>query len=286
MTADTARLAAAFEHCRKIALGHYENFPVGSLLIPKAQRPHVYSVYAFARGADDFADEGDMPQSERLEKLSDWRRQLVACVAGQAENPVFIALAESIRLHHLPLQLFHDLIDAFTLDVVRSRHETFEALLDYSRCSANPVGRLILLLFGFQDDDMHRRSDSICTALQLTNFWQDILVDLEKDRMYLPQSEMARFGYSEADLRANRYNAAYISMMESLADRTEALFQHGQPLCNLVGGRLGFELRLTWRGGMSILEALRRNRFNVFAERPTVKTGQKMKILLKACLPM
>ncbi len=275
----------AFAHCRKIALGHYENFPVGSVLIPKRHRKHVYAIYAFARAADDFADEGKLSPAERLERLDDWRQKLDACVMGKADDPVFFALAETIREYRLPVRLFHDLLDAFTLDVKKSRHATFDELLEYSRCSANPVGRLILLLFGYRDDALHRMSDCICTALQLTNFWQDILIDLEKDRLYLPLSEFERFGYRLDDLRAHRYTPQYVAMLEDLANRTQDLFDRGKPLCRRVGGRLGIELRLVWLGGTSILESLRANRFNVFERRPTIGTGKKMEILLKACIP-
>lgn len=278
--------AAAFKHCEQIANQHYENFPVGSLLVPKAKRPHFYSIYAFARGADDFADEGSLSPAERIAQLEQWRQALVNCYQGQAEHPVFVALAETVQACQLPIQLFHDLIDAFCLDVRRSRHATFEDLLDYSRCSANPVGRLILLLFGHREEELHQRSDDICTALQLTNFWQDIVIDLEtKDRIYIPQTEQAQFSYSEAELRAHTYNDNYIKMMQSLAARTEALFNRGRPLCRQVGGRLGIELRLVWLGGTSLLHSLKAQQFNVFAHRPTIKTGRKIKILLQALLP-
>lgn len=276
--------SSAFDHCEKIALGHYENFPVGSILIPRPQRPHFYSIYAFARGADDFADEGDLSSKERLELLENWRSLLIECQEGSVNHPVFIALAETIKKYELPLQLFHDLIDAFTLDVKRSRHSTFTDLLDYSRCSANPVGRLILLLFGHRDEELHQMSDKICTALQLTNFWQDVLVDLAKDRIYIPQDEQRKFGYSEIDLRANLYCDSYIRMMTSLADRTEYMFLEGKPLCNAVKGRLSIELKAIWLGGTSLLTALRQEQFNVFAHRPTIKTPQKIKILLKTFL--
>ncbi len=275
---------SAFNHCEKVALGHYENFPVGSILIPRAQRPHFYSIYAFARGADDFADEGDLLTQERLKLLENWRNLLIESQKGSVNHPVFIALAETISTYNLPLQLFHDLIDAFTLDVKRSRHATFADLLDYSRCSANPVGRLILLLFGHRDEELHQMSDKICTALQLTNFWQDVLVDLAKDRIYIPQEEQKAFGYSEMNLKANLYSDSYIKMMTSLADRTEDMFLQGKPLCNVVKGRLAIELKAIWLGGTSLLNALRQERFNVFAHRTTIKTPQKVKILLKTFL--
>ena len=275
----------AFEYCRQIACRHYENFPVGSLVVPHAKRQHFYSIYAFARAADDFADEGSLPKNERLEKLSEWRDALERCLSGDASHPVFIALAETIERCQLPAQLFHDLLDAFTLDVVRSRHEKFEDLLAYCRMSANPVGRLILHLFDYRDEELHMLSDNICSALQLTNFWQDILVDLAKDRIYLPQADMSRFGYSEKDLRESRYSDEYIEMMKSLDERTEELFLRGRPLCSRVGVRLGLELKLVWLGGTSILEALRRARYNIFAQRPTLGPVQKLKILFTALLP-
>lgn len=278
-------LEAAYEHCRRVALGHYENFPVGSVLLPKSVRKHVFAVYAFARAADDFADEGQLEKDERLAKIEDWRLQLDTCLVGQTVHPVFQALAATIPAYDLPRQLFHDLLDAFSLDVVRSRHADFDAIVDYSRCSANPIGRLMLLLFGYRDETWHRWSDEICTALQLTNFWQDILIDLEKDRLYLPVAEMARFGYSEDDLRARRYNEAFIAMMTSLADRTQALFERGKPLCRAVPGRLGVELRLVWLGGTSILEALRRRNFDIFSSRPTISTRQKVKLLFNSFAP-
>lgn len=277
--------AEAFDYCRKIALGHYENFPVGSLLVPRAQRRHFYSIYAFARAADDFADEGTLTRAERLASIGHWREQLTRCARGTAAHPVFIALAETIDACDLPLQLFHDLLDAFTLDVERSRHASFEDLLSYCRCSANPVGRLILLLFGYRDEELHARSDDICSALQLTNFWQDILVDLAKDRIYIPQQYFEQFGYSEADLRAHCYDARYISMMTSLAEQTRALFVRGRPLCRQVAGRLSIELRLVWLGGTSLLGALTAQRFNIFAHRPTISRAQKLQILVKALLP-
>jgi len=263
-------LEASYAYCRRVALGHYENFPVGSLVLPKAVRPHVYAIYAFARAADDFADEGTLPAAQRLASLAEWRCQLETCTVGRPVHPVFLALGHTIQVHDLPPQLFHDLLDAFELDVRRPRHATFEDLLAYSRCSANPIGRLMLLLFGYRDPRWHQMSDAICTALQLTNFWQDVVVDLRQDRVYLPLEEMAQYGYSEADLQARRYTPAFVDMMTSLAERTERLFEQGRPLCGLVPGRFGFELRLIWLGGMHILQALRRIEFNVFKQRPTL----------------
>ena len=278
----TWTLAESYAHCQKIATGHYENFPVGSILVPRPQRPHFYSIYAFARGADDFADEGNLLASERLANLENWRDLLIQCQKQDVNHPVFTALAKTIKVCHPPLQVFHDLINAFFWDVKHSRHATFNDLLEYSRCSANPVGRLILLLFGYKEKKLHQMSDNICTALQLTNFWQDVVVDLAKDRIYIPQEEQKKFGYSETDLHNKLYNENYVRMMQSLAERTESLFLQGKPLCRSVGGRLGIELRLVWLGGSSLLKALQEQKFNVFVHRPTIKTSTKVKILLKA----
>ncbi|MGQ9896478.1 MAG: squalene synthase HpnC [Acidobacteriota bacterium] len=275
-------LEAAYMYCRRVALGHYENFPVGSLVLPKTVRPHVYAIYAFARAADDFADEGTTPAAQRLANLSDWRCQLEACTVGRPKHPVFLALGHTIQTYNLPQKPFHDLLDAFELDVRRSRHATFEDLLDYSRCSANPIGQLMLLLFGYRDLVWHQMSDAICTALQLTNFWQDVAVDLRHNRVYLPLEEMTKHGYSEAELQARRHTPAFVNLMESLATRTEALFERGRPLCGLVPGRFGFELRLVWLGGRHILQELRRLDFNVFEQRPTLDWRAKASLVIGA----
>ncbi len=275
-------LEASYAYCRRLALGHYENFPVGSLALPKTVRRHIYAVYAFARRADDLADEGVLSAEERLVRLAEWRCHLEACLVGEVTHPVFLALGDTIRRYALPKQLFHDLLDAFEWDVRCQRHATFDALLDYSRRSANPVGRLILLLFGHRNPVWHQMSDAVCTALQLTNFWQDVAVDWQKGRIYIPLNEMTACGYTEQDLAAQRYTPAYVHLMESLADRTEMLFERGRPLCGCVPGRLGLELRLIWLGGMTILTALRRIRFNVFAHRPTLGIHDKMRIVLDA----
>ncbi|MCS6883905.1 MAG: squalene synthase HpnC [Acidobacteriota bacterium] len=285
MAAKTWSIGEAYSYCAKIAQTHYENFPVGSAIIPKHLRKHFYSIYAFARGADDFADEGEMSAEQRIELLESWRAKLQQAVDGNATHPVFIALSETIRLHQLPEQLFHDLIDAFLLDVRKSRHETFDDLLDYSRRSANPVGRLILLLFGYKDERLHLQSDAICTALQLTNFWQDVLIDLEgKDRLYIPLAEMQHYGYSEAQLRQHIYCKNYIALMDSLAERTYQLFKQGRPLYSLVQGRLKWELKLVWHGGVTILELLRRNRYNIFINRPKLGFKEKLSLLTKLAL--
>ena len=235
-----AEIRDAFAFCEQMARAHYENFPVGSLLIPKAKRKHVYSIYAFARTADDFADEGygtATTWEDRLYLLDEWEFQLESCYRGIASHPIFIALAETVRELRLPIQLFHDLLSAFKQDVVQARYANFEDVLDYCRRSANPVGRLLLLLFGYRDEHLHKLSDSICTALQLANFWQDVAVDLEKDRVYLPQEDLWQFDYGEEELFAREFTKRYADLLKFQVDRTWQLFAYGKELPRLVSGR-------------------------------------------------
>ncbi len=294
MIADTSKIQAsaplsqsvaeAFAYCENMARSHYENFPVGSLLVPKSKRKHVYSIYAFARTADDFADEGygtKITPSERLELLADWESQLENCFAGSAQHPIFIALAETVRTLDLPPQLFKDLLSAFKQDVVKTRYANFDEVLDYCRRSANPVGRLILLLFDYRDEHLHQLSDKICTALQLANFWQDVSVDLQKDRIYLPLDDLARFNFSEADLRAGKCDERFVHLLKFQVARTWDLFKAGKSLPKLVSGRLSFELGLTWQGGTRILELIERGGFNTLNHRPQIGKLDKIVLLLK-----
>lgn len=286
-TAEPCSVAEGFAYCERLARTHYENFPVGSLLVPKSKRPHVYSIYAFARMADDFADEGydtGLQESERLAALDDWERQLEACYRGEASHPVFVALGHTVNELRLPIQLFRDLISAFKQDVVKRRYANFDEVMDYCRRSANPVGRLILLLFDYRDEHLHQLSDHICTALQLANFWQDVAVDLQKDRVYLPLNEMERFGYHEEDLRAHRFNERYAALLRFQVKRTRALFEQGRPLPGLVRGRLAFELRLIGQGGMHILELIERNGYDTLHQRPAITRWDKVALLAKALI--
>jgi squalene synthase HpnC len=265
-----------------MARAHYENFPVGSLLVPRHLRPHVYSIYAFARTADDFADEGyDTPLSvtDRLSALAAWGRQLEDCCRSRSRHPVFIALSETVREMQLPMQLFRDLLSAFSQDVVKRRYANFDEVLDYCRRSANPVGRLILLLFGYRDERLHELSDHICTALQLANFWQDVSVDLQKERVYLPQDEMARFGYKEEELQAREFNERYAALLQFQVERTRELFLKGRMLPELTQGRLRYELRLTWHGGMRILERIAEQQYDTLSRRPKITTTDKLRLL-------
>ncbi len=280
----TRNLVESFAYCEQVARAHDENFPVGSLLVPKKRRRHVYSIYAFARTADDFADEDyerGMNVAERLAALEDWERKLEDCYRGEAFHPVFIALAETARELRLPIRLFRDLLSAFKQDVNKRRYANFEEVLGYCTRSANPIGRLILLLFDYRDERLHELSDHICTGLQLANFWQDVAIDIEKDRVYLPQNEMERFGVSINDLRERRFNGCYAALLRFQVVRTKELFERGRRLPDLVGGRLALELRLTHLGGLRILEKIEEQGYDTLSARPKMTTNDKIRLLVR-----
>jgi hydroxysqualene synthase len=277
-------LAHAFAYCERLARSHYENFPVGSLLIPKAKRQHVYSIYAFARTADDFADEGNYEPAVRLRQLDEWQTQLDECYEGRATNPIFVALVHTVKELQLEKSLFSDLLSAFKQDVTKRRYANFSEVLDYCTRSANPVGRLILRLFDYRQPKLGELSDAICTALQLTNFWQDLAVDILKDRVYLPENEMAAAGLTVQDLRAREASPALRQLIKFQVARTRELFMRGKPLPDLVSGRLAIELRLTWHGGMRILELIEAQNFDTLAQRPKLNTADKVRLLSRALL--
>ncbi len=270
--------AQASRYCQWLTARHYENFPVASWVLPPALRPHVAAIYAFARTADDFADEGNDPQ-RALKQLAAWGDALERCAGGDVDHPVFVALAETIRTYDLPVQLFRDLLTAFTRDVTVKRYATWDDLLtNYCRFSANPVGRLVLLLFGYRDPALHERSDSICSALQLTNFWQDLAIDLAKNRIYLPQEAMTRYGVTEAELFQHLVSERFRWLMSHAADVTQQLFDQGKALPNHVRGRLAWELRATWLGGTTILRRVRAVGYDTFRRRPALTTWDNLSI--------
>jgi squalene synthase HpnC len=274
-------IADAYEACTKLARAHYENFPVGRL-VPKEMQPHVHAVYAFARHADDLADEGYagsakaqgardvMTQDERLAALDDWERQLCSPRGTPGLHFIFIALHETIRDLDLPLGLFTDLLSAFRQDVVKRRYANFAEVLDYCRRSANPVGRLVLLLHRRREEDLHLLADHICTGLQLANFWQDVGVDLGKDRIYLPQDDRDRFGVTEKSLFARRADDSYRKLLAFQVARTQEIFDQGGPLTKKLRGLLRLEIRLTWLGGAKILRKIEALHFDTLNHRPTV----------------
>ena len=277
-------IQAAYAFCEQLTRNHYENFPVGSVLVPKAKRKHIYSIYAFARTADDFADEGfgsETKPEDRLRLLDDWERQLDECLVGNFKHPVFVALQQTIRELNLPVQLFKDLLSAFRQDVVKTRYDNFDEVMDYCRRSANPVGRLILLLFDYRDEKLFQFSDRICMALQLANFWQDVSVDLVKDRVYLPLDEMKQFNFSEVELFGKICNDGYRELLKFQVGRTQKIFDEGKPLLDLVRGKLRLELKLTWLGGTQILRLIEKNSYDTLNYRPSLSKLDKVKLLGK-----
>ena len=267
---------AAYARCLHLARRHYENFPVASRLLPRSTRPHIAAIYAFARIADDFADEGARTASARLALLDDWRDRLRAAVVGQTVADqsdaagIFIALGDTIRRFELDPQLFEDLLSAFRQDVHTNRYQTWDELLDYCRRSANPVGRLVLRISGYREDRLDRWSDAVCTGLQLVNFWQDLERDLAKGRLYVPMETVQRAGADVTDLERRRMPEPWVRALTEAVDRTRGFFREGRPIADAVRGRLALELRATWLGGSRILDRLVRSRFDVFTSRPTL----------------
>ncbi len=253
----------------QVSVGHYENFPVASLLLPRALREPVGVIYRFARSADDFADEGNDPPEARLQKLQAYRAELQGIRASQTPAaPLFRDLARIAREHDLPLQLFDDLLDAFSQDVVKNRYADFAEVLDYSRRSANPVGRLLLHLFKKADEKNLKYSDAICTSLQIINFWQDVEIDFAKNRIYLPQDDMRRFGVTEQQIAARRCDPPFQELMRFQAERARRMMLEGAPLLRQLEGRFRLEIAITVQGGLRILEKLENAGYDMFRHRP------------------
>jgi squalene synthase HpnC len=268
-----------------MGVGHYENFPVASLLLPARLRPPVTAIYRFARTADDFADEGDIPTAERLRRLREFDEQLRRIERRErVEDPLFLALAAAIEKHQLPLELFHDLLDAFSQDCVQSRYASFAELQDYSRRSADPVGRLLLHLFGAANAETFACSDRICTALQLINFWQDVAIDYAKNRIYLPLEDMQRFNVSEANIAAARATAEFRALMRFQIGRTRSMLHGGAALGRLLTGRIGLEIRMIVAGGDTILQKLLDADCDVFRHRPMLRARDWLAMLMRSVL--
>ncbi len=255
-----------------MSVDHYENFPVASLLLPAGLREPVGVIYRFARNADDFADEGDASPAERLASLAGYRAELDRIAANDpAADGLFSDVARIVRERALPLAPFYDLLDAFSQDVVQPRYADFDALLDYCRRSANPVGRPMLHLFEMADAQNLAHSDAICTSLQLINFWQDVAIDWNKDRVYLPADEMAHFGVDEAHIRDARSDAAWRNLLSFQIDRARSMMASGAPLGRILPGRMGLEIRITIQGGLAILDKLEAANCDMFRHRPVLK---------------
>jgi len=271
-------LARAYAACEHLAQAHYENFPVASRLLPKRMRPHVAAVYAFARGADDIADEGVASAGERQERLQVWQRRLHDAVgAGRGsdasardEDLVFVALGHTIRSLDLPLSLFDDLLSAFGQDTMTTRYASWRDLLDYCRRSANPVGRLVLRIAGYRDAALDRSSDALCTALQLTNFWQDFGRDWRAGRLYVPRDVSAAAGAREDQLGGTMLPAEWTRALGACVEFTAACYGEGRRVCDATRGRLRYELRLTWLGGRRILDRVDAQRDALLRRRPVL----------------
>jgi len=280
---DPHALAAAYAHCLRVARGHYENFTVGSWLLPRPLRRDLAAVYAFARGADDIADEG--PDAGRLGRLAAWDAKLVDCAQNPAsvDDPVFLALGDTIARHALPVETLRDLLRAFRRDAAGESacFATFAEVLDYCRCSANPVGRIVLALFDYRDAERQARSDDVCTALQLTNFWQDVAGDLERGRVYLPQEDLDRFPGSRDALARREATDAFRALLRFEIARTRELFQRGLALATMVRRRLAIEVRAFAGGGLAILDRIEAVDGDVFRRRPTLSRRDLGRVVLR-----
>ena len=274
----TEPLVRAYTACERLAQSHYENFPVASRLLPKRMRPHIAAVYAFARGADDIADEGEATPEQRQERLRVWRLRLHDAAgvdrSGDAsrrdDDLVFVALGHTIRSLDLPVSLFDDLLSAFGQDTMTNRYASWRDLLDYCRRSANPVGRLVLRIAGYRDDALDRSSDALCTALQLTNFWQDFGRDWRAGRLYVPHDVMRASGAREDQLGGAVLPPEWTRALEDCVDFTAARYAEGRRVCDGTRGRLRYELRLTWLGGRRILERITTERSRLLQHRPVL----------------
>ena len=303
-----AHLEAAYQHCRQLAFSHYENFPVASLLLPPESRPHVAALYAFARTADDFADEpptfflnqkggalspeakelakgdGKKIKKWRLQQINRWEKELKAAMKGKPARPELRAFAHTLKTFQIPLRLPLDLLRAFRMDVANHRYSTWNALLYYCRHSANPVGRMVLTISGIREERIHRYSDFICSGLQLINFWQDSSVDLKRGRIYYPLAELKKAKVGEKDLLDFKDSPPVRRLVRNAVDFTESYFKKGFPIVDSVGGRLRWELKATCRGGSGILRKIRKMDYNVLQKRPTLGAWDKATLILKTIL--
>jgi squalene synthase HpnC len=269
----------AAAYTRWLATRHYENFHVVSFLMPRRLHQDMYNVYAYCRWADDLGDEiGDTAESLRL--LAWWRAELDAMYAGRATHPVFVALRPTVDRYRIPREPFDDLVHAFIQDQTVTRYRNWDELFAYCRYSANPVGRLVLYLCGYSDPERQRLSDATCTALQLANFWQDVTVDLLKDRVYIPLDVMTRHGYTVDTLYARRFTPAFREVMREIVARARELFDRGLPLAGKVDRRLALDIDLFSRGGMRVLDKIKQQGYDVLAARPAISKAERVGILL------
>ncbi len=274
-------LGEARAYCQRLATTHYENFHVASWFLPARLRPHFHSIYAYCRIADDLGDEvGNREQSLALLEL--WGRELDACYRGEARHPVFVALAETIGECDIPQKPFADLLVAFRQDQTVTRYPTMSDVLDYCTYSANPVGRLVLYACGYRDAEMFRLSDDTCTALQLANFWQDVVSDYKRERIYIPLADMERFGVTEKTIAQREPTPAFRELMRHEVDYARQLFQGGLPLIAMVDRELALDLDLFSRGGLEILRAIEQRQYDSLTARPVISKARKVGLLVRA----
>jgi squalene synthase HpnC len=279
--AQAPSLPEAYTYCERLARSHYENFSVATWFLPKRLRQHFFNIYAYCRISDDLGDEtGDTAASLLL--LDEWETELNACYSGSPRHPVFVALAGTVREFNIPRHEFSDLLTAFRQDQTVARYETFDDLLGYCRNSANPVGHLVLYLCGYSDPERQQLSDYTCTALQLANFWQDVSVDYQKGRIYLPLESLRRFSVSEQDIAEKKNTPHFRDLMRFEVQRAREWFDRGFPLVGKVSRELAIDIELFSRGGQEILNAIERQDFAVLGNRPTISKTRKLALLARA----
>jgi squalene synthase HpnC len=272
---------SAYQYCEQFARAHTESFPVASRLVPAEMRPHLIALYAFARSADDFADEPEY-EGRRTEALDRWQRELDRCFHGEAEHPVFIALHDTIEKRELPLPPLQDMLTAFRMDMEVKRYSSFQTLRSYTAKSADPVGRLLLALFGYRRPELVRYADEISTALQLTNFWQDVAADAARDHIYIPAEDLHFFSLTEADVKSLKPSKTLRDLLRFQVARTRSLYERGRPLLDLLGADLRLELSLIWLIGMAILDKIEDADYDVFTQRPAINRRDKAMIMARA----
>ena len=281
--AQAPSLAEAREYCRRLATTHYENFSVATWFLPKHLHEHFYAVYAYCRISDDLGDEtGNTVTSLRL--LDAWEEELNACYEGRPKHPVFVALAETVRHCDIPKKPFADLLVAFRQDQTVTRYETFEDLLGYCLNSANPVGRLVLYVCGYRDEERQKLSDYTCTALQLANFWQDVTVDYQKGRIYLPLEDLRKFKVTDQQIAERRFSPEFHDLMEYEVRRARDWFAMGLPLASRLDKHLAIDIELFTRGGQEILAAIERQGYDVLKARPAISKSRKLALVLGAAV--
>jgi squalene synthase HpnC len=273
----------AQQYTKWLATHHYENFNVVSWLLPKELHQHFYNVYAYCRWADDLGDEIS-DKDRALELLAWWETELDACYEGRPSHPVFVALQATVLAKDIPKQPFADLLKAFRQDQVVKRYATWEGVLDYCVHSANPVGRLVLYLCGYRDEERQKLSDATCTALQLANFWQDVVRDLEKGRIYIPLDRASAHGVSERQIVEKKFDQRYVALMKELIEYTRALFEKGKPLARMVSGKLSVDLAMFSRGGLAVLDAIESIGYDTLNRRPEVSKGKQVRLLGRSIL--